>query len=268
MSRLSFPVILGGIGRIFGKESEAIRFTGDFQSWEEAEKASTGYSTPEILEKTRAALLKVKTGEAAFERDSVTFDVMQFDFPLLAGLLRAAMAFGGRLSVLDFGGALGSSYFHCRGFLSVVNDLRWSVVDQPPQVACGRQDFASDELKFYETIADCLREEQPNVLLLSGVLQYLPEPYEFLASLLGESIPCVIVERIAFDCSGRDRLTVQHVPPQIYRASYPAWFLSEIAFRKVFTKRYELICEYEGPDNLHPEHGRAIFKGFQYQLKS
>lgn len=255
-------------GNSFRRESQRIRFTGDFASWGEAERASTGYSTPEILEKTRVALLKVKAGDAAFERDSVTFNVMRYEFSLLAGLLRAAMASAGRLSVLDFGGALGSSYFQCRSFLSDLDELRWSVVDQPPQVACGRKDFANEQLRFYDTISDCLREQQPNVLLLSSVLQYLRSPYEALADLLRVAIPFVIVERTAFNSSDRDRLTVQHVPERIYRASYPAWFLSETLFRKVFANDYDLICEYKGLDNLHPRNGRAIYKGFQFQRKS
>ena len=246
----------------------SIRFTGDYKSWEDAEKASTGYSALEILEKTRATVLKVKVGEAAFERDSVTFATMQLEFPLLAGLLRAAVANDGRLSVLDFGGSLGSTYFQSRKFLSILNDLHWSVVDQPAQVACGKADFANDELTFYETIPDCLREHQPNVLLLSSVLQYLRAPYAFLESVLKESIPYVIIERTAFNCSGRDRLTVQHVPAWIYHASYPAWFLSETALRKRFADNYDLVCEYQADEDLHPENGKAVFKGFHFQLKT
>ena len=32
----------------------------------------------------------------------------------------------------------------------------------------------SVNMRFYESIDDCLRVESPNVLLLSGVVQYLP----------------------------------------------------------------------------------------------
>ena len=257
-----------GLARTLRKKQSAIRFSGDFQSWEEAQKASTGYSAPEILQKTRAALLKVKAGDAAFERDSVTFNVMQYEFSLLAGLLRAATASAGHLSVLDFGGALGSSYFQCRSFLGGLNELRWSVVDQPAQVACGRKDFENQQLKFYDTVSDCLREQQPNVLLLSSVLQYLRSPYEALADLLGAAIPFVIVERTAFHSGDRDRLTVQHVPKRIYCASYPAWFLSESTFRSIFEKRYDLICEYPASDAYKLKNGEVFLKGFQYQLKS
>jgi putative methyltransferase (TIGR04325 family) len=255
-------------GKSFPRESQQIRFTGDFASWEDAEKVSTGYSAPQILKKTRAALLKVKAGEAAFERDSVTFNVMRYEFSLLAGLLRAANASAGRLSVLDFGGALGSSYFQCRSFLSGFNELSWSVVDQAAQVACGRKHFENQQLKFYDTVSDCLRGQHPNVLLLSSVLQYLRSPYEALADLLEAAIPFVIVERTAFNISDRDRLTVQHVPERIYGASYPAWFLSESTLRAVFETRYDLICEYPASDAYKLKGGEACFKGFQYQLKS
>ena len=266
--RFSPSGLISGLTRIFAPEREAIRFTGDFKSWEEAEEQSAGYDAPEILQKTRTALLRVKGGDAAFERDSMTFDTMQYEFPLLAGLLRVAAANRGHLDVLDFGGSLGSTYFQCRKFLSVVEVLRWSVVDQPAQVACGKADFASDELKFYETIPDCLREQRPNVLLLSSVLQYLHAPYAFLQSVLKESIPYVIIERTAFNCSGVDRLTVQHVPARLYNGSYPAWFLSEASLRKAFADDYDLVCEYEANEFLHPENGKAVFKGFQFHRKS
>jgi len=252
---------------ILRKDRGSICFTGDYKSWEDAQKASTGYSTPEILQKTRAALLKVKSGEAEFERDSVAFDKPSYEFPLLAGLLRVAVAANGRLSVLDFGGSLGSTYFQSRKFLSAIEDLHWSVVDQPAQVACGRKDFANEQLHFYPTVADCLREQQPNVVLLSNVLQYLPKPYQFLEEVVQLQIPFVIVERIPFSCTQRDRLTVQHVPPSIYNASYPAWFLNERTFRSIFEKRYDLTCEYPAGEAFHFENGEVIFKSFQYQLK-
>ena len=250
----------------FFSRRPAVRFTGDFKSWEDAKKCSTGYDTPEILEKTRAALLKVKAGKAAFERDSIAFDEMEHDFPLLAGLLRAAAQDNGRLSVLDFGGSLGGTYFQCRTYLSSLRQLRWSVVEQAAHVACGRTDFANEELHFYETIADCLSERKPNVLLLSGVLQYLRDPYLFLERVLRERIPYVIVERTSFDCNQRDRLTVQYVPAWIYKASYPIWFLSETSFQKIFAPHYRLICEYVA-DREPARKGKVIFKGFQFEAR-
>jgi hypothetical protein len=44
--------------------------SGNYQTWAEALAASTGYENEAILEKTRAALLKIKNSEAVYERDS------------------------------------------------------------------------------------------------------------------------------------------------------------------------------------------------------
>jgi putative methyltransferase (TIGR04325 family) len=245
----------------------AITFSGDYPSWEAAEQESRGYAAPEILAKTRAALSKVKNGEAAYERDSVTFDVIEQEFPLLAGLLRATAANGGALSILDFGGALGSSYFQCRSFLAAVRELRWSVVEQPAHVACGRSEFANDQLRFYSNIEECLRVETPNVLLLSSVIQYLPKPYEFLDDALRHGFDYVIIDRTAFIRHGRDRLTVQHVPEWIYKASYPAWFLSRELFMAKFHARYDLLAEFNALDATQPQGGEADYKGFIFERK-
>jgi putative methyltransferase (TIGR04325 family) len=245
---------------------EPISFTGDFETWQEAEKVSTGYSAPEILAKTRDAMLKVRDGLAAYERDSVVFDKIEYSYPLLAGLLRTAERLG-RLSVLDFGGSLGSTYFQNRAFLSTVKDLRWSIVEQPAHVACGNAEFANEHLRFYPTIDECMRVERPNVLLLSGVIQCLPRPFDFLIETLRRDFDCVIVDRTAFMRNGTTRLTVEHVPEWIYKASYPSWFLSEERFLECFASRYELLASFPALDGLHPEGGEADYKGFFFELK-
>jgi putative methyltransferase (TIGR04325 family) len=106
---------------------------------------------------------RVRDGECAYERDGVVFEEVQLSFPVLAGLLRASAADAGRLAVIDFGGALGSSYYQCRKFLSLLPDLAWAVVEQENFVRCGREEFAYDAIEralggAYRTVArfDCV----------------------------------------------------------------------------------------------------------------
>src|SRR3989338_3876720 len=85
------PVIVHLAKRLRGNPSaDAYGLAGDYRSWKEAMAASTGYDNEIILEKTRTALLKVKKGEAVYERDSVLFDKVQYQWPLLAGLMWVA----------------------------------------------------------------------------------------------------------------------------------------------------------------------------------
>jgi putative methyltransferase (TIGR04325 family) len=245
---------------------EPIRCTGDYASWEEAKRESTGYADFEILAKTRASMLKVKSDPSLFERDSFLMTEPEYPFALITGLLRAALMQDGALSVLDFGGALGSSYFQCRRLLPIAK-VRWSVVEQPAHVACGRAEIEDEELKFYLSVEECLRSEQPKVLVLSSVLPYLPDPHALLAELLGLRFLNVIVDRTGFLLRDADRLTVQQVPEYIYKASYPAWFLSERKFLEHFEPSYRTVARFRALDTLQPEDEPAIYLGFIFRLR-
>jgi len=242
-----------------------VRFEGDFASWSEAAAVCSGYEEPAILDKTRAAIAAVRDGKAAYERDSVLFDHPERPYPLIACLLATALADGGRLSVLDFGGSLGSSYFQCRPLLENVSHLHWTVVEQPHYVAVGRRDFTSDELSFHNTPEEAHRAVSPNLLLLSGVLAYLPAPRQTLNELLRLRISSVVVDRTAFLKSDRDRLTMQIVPSGIYPASYPAWFLGERRFVAAFQDHgYEHAEAWQGSDHYRLDGDECVFKGFLF----
>jgi putative methyltransferase (TIGR04325 family) len=167
----------------------------------------------------KSAALKVKRAEAVYERDSVTFSETQLAWPVLTGLLRAATE-EQRLSVLDFGGSLGTSYYQNRRFLASVPDLEWSVVEQPHFVACGREHFQDATLRFYTTAEECLASRRPNVILLSSVLHYLPDPESVTRRLRTAPASWCIIDRTPVT-TGETTISVQVVPPTIYPASYP-----------------------------------------------
>ncbi len=226
----------------------AVRYSGDFKTWDEARRRSTGYDAAAIVEKVKQAALKVQRGEAACERDSVAFDRIEHSFPLLVGLLRAALLNGGRLNVVDIGGSLGSTYFQCRGILEDVAYVRWNVVEQPLFAACGREFFQDERVRFFDDSQTCMREqaEPPNVLLLSSVLPYVESPHRLLDEVVQHGIPHVIVDRTPL-WPAPDRLTVQSVPPSIYgfAASYPAWILNRERLLRHFEPAYRIVLEFD-----------------------
>jgi putative methyltransferase (TIGR04325 family) len=243
--------------------TEQAEFSGDYASWAEAASESTGYYANEILEKILSATLAVKTGKAVAQRDGVLLEKIPYNFPLIAMLLRAALEDGNRLDVLDFGGSLGRSYFDSRGFLQGVAAFNWSIIEQPHFVAAGRANLACSHLHFYETIEECLQERSPNVVILSGVLQYLPDTWGTLQALLDLHSRYLFVDRTQFLNSESDRLTVQHVPAWIYEASMPARLLSETKFlRSVEDSGYQVIAEFPPIDDYNPPGADALYKGF------
>lgn len=230
---------------------------GSFASWEEAERVSSGYDSAVILEKVKIALLKVKNGEAAFERDSVLFHEMKYDWPIIGSLTWVAAQQEGRLNVLDFGGSLGSTFYRNKTLLKYLKDVKWNVVEQPSFVKTGKDLFEDDQLRFYNSIDDCLTENQVNVVLLSSVLPYIKNPYGLLGDL--EISKFMIIDKMPLISSEIDRLTIQKVPKRIYPVSYPAWFFSENKFMDYINNRFTIVADFEREVTANFE---SRFKGF------
>lgn len=242
-------------------------FRGDYRTWPEAAAASVGYDADRILVKVCDAVLKVKNGEAAYERDSVLFDEVQYSWPLLSALLWIASRGGNRLRLVDFGGALGSSYFQNRSFLAHLEALQWNIVEQRAFVECGNRHFADRVLSFHVSLEDCLRLHPCDTILLASVLPYLEQPHELLDKVLEVGFEYIIIDRTPLLMWGeRDRLTVQRVPGHIYPASYPAWFFNRSRLLGHFAGRYKKIAEFDSLAGSIRVGGTVAFeKGFLFK---
>ena len=64
-----------------------IRFEGSYPTWQDANAQCNGYTSKEILEKILVATLKVKKGEAVYERDSMIFDQIEYSWPVVSVLM-------------------------------------------------------------------------------------------------------------------------------------------------------------------------------------
>lgn len=233
-------------------------FRGDYRTWTEACARSGGYDADSILERAIIATRAVRNGYAAWERDTVLFQEEAAHRPLLETLRAAAAAAGGKLNVLDFGGALGSTWWQHRRWLADLAEVRWSVVEQRGFVEAGRREFTTGPVRFYETIDACFAAEHPAVVLLSSVLPYVESPHALLAQVAARECDWIIIDRTGFTRNGRDRLTVQHVPTAIYPATYPCWFFDRARLFAALGPRWEVIAEWPTPD----EGGKGLeFRG-------
>jgi putative methyltransferase (TIGR04325 family) len=236
--RIRLYNILKSIVKKYLLGSSKYGWFGNYSSWNEAQAQSTGYDTDLILNKVLTALLKVKNGEAVYERDSVNFDEIQYSWGTLSGLLLSSQANKGHLTILDFGGSLGSVYFQNRNALKYVTNLKWNIIEQSHFVKSGKEHFSNYQLFFHETIesyADL--NDKTDVLLLSSVIQYLESPFEMLDKLLELNPSMIIIDITTFTNFSNHIITVQKVPPHIYNASYPCWFFDFNLFSEYFIKK-------------------------------
>lgn len=240
---------------------ERAGYVGPFQSWGDARSRATGYDAEVIFQRVRDATASVRDGKAAYERDSVLFNEVHHSWPLAAALLHTA-AGDRRLSVLDYGGALGSSYYQNRGLLTAVGSYQWSIVEQAHFVRCGRAEFSDSTLQFYETVEEALRARKPNVVLVSSVLQYLEDPAPAIKSLAGCGAHAIVLDRMPLVRSGPSQIYVQNVPPEIYPASYPVRVLNVTELLGMFSG-YHAIAEF--PSYCDPQ---TPFEHLGFILKS
>ena len=211
---------------------------GDYPDWASAEKAAgaKGYAANAILKKVRAAALAVRDGKALWERDSVLFYHEQYNMPLLDCLTQAAQEAGGKLHVLDFGGSLGSTCAQHRRWLEKLPEWTWNVVEQPHFVGCGKRELQTEHLRFYHTVEEAMAAAPINVILLSSVLQYLEDAYALLKMLSALPASWLFIDRTPV-LEGRERIMVQHVPPEIYEAAYPCRFLDRQRIEQILVEQ-------------------------------
>ncbi len=238
-------------------------WSGDFPSWENAKKYAGSYEDVRILEKVKAATIKVKNKEALYERDSVLFDEIQYSWPLLAGIMWVAAKNMGKIHVADFGGSLGSSYFQNNQFIEKISIVNWSVIEQPNFVSCGIKHIQDERLRFYENFDSCISAHGlPDIVLLSCVLPYLEKPYEIIDQIIRLGIPHLLIDNTYFNYEKRDRISVQSVPPEIYKASYPCWLLNYDHVKAQISREFEIVSQHLNDSFIYVDGHKISYKGF------
>lgn len=256
LKEITPPLILKSL-----KTNSKFGWSGDFSNWNEAKEKSRGYDSDIIFNKVFEATKRVISGEAKYERDSVLFNDENLNYHLLSSIAFAQGKIP-ELSIIDFGGALGSLYFQHKKLIS--NHIIWTVVEQKKFVALGKK-LKTDNLNFKESVSEVNTDPKSTLLLLSSVIQYFENPYLLLEELLANKFQFIFIDRTGFNEDlSKDRLTIQNVPPEIYEASYPCWFLSEEKLLKVFEKDYRQIFTFDSFDKANIP---SQYKGFLFERK-
>jgi len=246
IKRLLMPPIISNI-KYYLNRNDCLYYYGNYSTFEEAEadiNIKEGYTAVNILEQVDAATQKVRRGKALYEQDGICFYKPNYNFELLASLLYVNMLLK-KICVLDFGGALGSTYFRYRDIIEY-NRINWCIVEQEHYVTRGKNTVP--ELQFYYTIEEALLNmPPPRVLLLSSVIGYLNNPYKWLREMLSKDFSFIIIDETAFFKKRRacSQIMLQHVPASIYEAVYPVTIFGECEFKKIIEEfNYEIVWEW------------------------
>ena len=266
--KLFIPPIVVRLFQSFKRRE--IQFQKTDLSWDDVLKeTSNGYFAEHILTKCRDSLLKVKNGEYPYERDSVLFTEKELFFPLLTALFYVSSA-SNKLNIIDFGGSLGTSYFQNRDILKQAGiKINWNIIEQENFVKCGKEYFSNEELHFFNNLDELLNESKEiSTILFSSLLPYVKDPYVILDSIYQLSIKYVIIDRTFFvESEAHDVLSIQKIPPEIYEASYPAWFLSLDKFLDYIKNDWNILFKWKALDQHFLENYNTVGLGFFLERK-
>jgi putative methyltransferase (TIGR04325 family) len=118
-------------------------------------------------------------------QDNLSLRLESFDYPILFHLDRIIRK--GCRTILDFGGNLGIHYLRYRRHLEL-DEVKWIVLDVPEITKVGRETCAEvPNLAFINDITEC-RQPKVDVLLASGIAQYVASPNLLLSKMIYRGI--------------------------------------------------------------------------------
>ncbi len=102
------------------------------------------------------------------------------------------------------------------------------------------------------------------------MLPYIENPFQLITKVLAHNFKYILIDRNAFIELNRHVLTIQVVPPEVYEASYPAWFFNEELFIKAFSSVYTIEKEFDSPfvRPILVNNVKAHWKGFLLKNKN
>ena len=143
------------------------------------------------------------------------------------------------LTVLDFGGALGSLYFRMRRFIPA-EKVAWTVSEVEETAAYGQKKFSSDELQFVSGHPPA----QTDLVIASSSVHYTQDPYETLSNLTDARPRFFVLDRqplVDFE----ETFVAQRVPFSIYDTAHPYMLMNKNRIVEFMKKRgYGLLMNW------------------------
>ena len=262
------PPIFVDLKRVIFNAKPIEMWSKPYTSWAEAKAKSTGYNEDNILQKVLNSSKAVRDGKAVYERDSVLFDEIQYSWPLLSILQKIALENNNSLTLVDFGGSLGSTYFQNRAWLKNIK-IKWIIVEQNHFVEIGKKEFQNDILMFEYSLKEAFKH-LPHVVLFSSVLQYIENPEAIINETIEYGIDHILIDRTTVSNDITDDIfTIQTVPKEIYKASYPCRFFNEQNLINSFRLHYNLITDFSSycDPSFHKYGITYSWKGYIFKKK-
>ncbi|WP_158263463.1 methyltransferase, TIGR04325 family [Aliiruegeria haliotis] len=192
--------------------------------------------------------------------------VAPWDYPILFWLqkqLRPGM------NLLDAGGHMGTKYIAFRDLVAL-DQVTWTVTDLPAIVSAARTAQGRGSLPASIRFADSPAQvAAPDLLLASGLLQYLDQPFGGFVDALPKRPPLILLNKVAL-WDAREVVTLERIGPARvpYRIRNRAAFLAEVDSLGYALRDSWTIPELGRRIPTHPGLGMMESCGFMLELRT
>ncbi len=169
---------------------------GPYPSYAMALAQNKGYDSPMVVERVWKAMVEVLEGRAAYERDGTAFPSRP-ELPI-HDALRSLL--GPDTTIADFGGGLGGLFINAPELFPP--RCRRIVIEQASMAAAGKRLVEEHSLGIEFLESDYSHLPNVDVLVMSSVLSYIPDPWAQIHTLLQQTSPkAILLDRTAV-CEG------------------------------------------------------------------
>lgn len=161
-----------------------------------------------------------------------------------------------RIRVCDVGGGLGGSRNAMAGLLGGTIHLDWDIVETPALARVGNERFAGPDIRFHVSL-DALQDREHDIIIASGVLQYLPDPAAVFARLARHPHHHLVLNRFPVrhgpDGAQDDICTIQDLAALLPGVSVPHWCFSRPLWQCLIERSHTCVAHWTDDfDGRHP----------------
>lgn len=223
---------------------------GHYETWEEAVKAIPPQPKPNI--DYRDSISPHLTGWDGYLKPA--------ELGLATALLSALSALCvDRPRIIDFGGGMG---VHFKTLLKTgfSREVSWQVLELAHVAEIGTAKWAHRADVSYSSDLK-LVQPRPNILIASGVLQFIAEAESVIDQILNLQPTYIALDRVPLSLEPQHYVSVQTVGAGFYgvEQSVPVWVFSKRLLLHLFSKAYQPIFAFE--DTLDPKQNEFVYEG-------
>lgn len=172
----------------------------------------------------------------------------------------------GPISVLDFGGGIGHTYYLCKNFFGDQAIRRWIICELESKVKILSDLVEKENLDFVSDVENL--NTDIDFVLISGTLQYTSEPFVILQKVLQLSPQYILILKTPY-WEKTTRLTKQlswkTQEGFSERQSYPFWLLNESDIMKLFEGRYKKLMDIPGRIMPVTKYGELKYRAILFE---